>query len=1011
MDNRRWISIRDTDAVAEGAAAIKQVARSGHIDAGNSSSTTVCYDIQGFWQCDSFSGKNGESFVDLPEGGHILTPGAPMLVSEGLFVAIPQNASFTGISILTCTERKLDGETDIQPVPKPVLETETPEYIRDESIYENGEVYPTVTVEYVDTREVYGVKCVHVMVYPMKYLPKDRRISIVEHLEFAVQYTLDDRTDTQTDCRVSSRPGLSAMVLGYNPGTDSATDSLPRMLIVTTADFKPALEQYILHKSKAFHTDVAILDDIYRQYPSCNHVDAIQSYILAQHSKSSLRYVLLAGDLSTIPALTVTDPGVGTFVSDSYYSAKKGEYLPLFGLSRFPASSRDELKSMCDNAAGYMTLSSKSSGNTVLTTYNRNDYESCKESIYSSAGSTFPMVKCYDGKCTKQALIDEINKGKTFINYRGHGNYDCWQSSNGLNTSDVGKLKDSGCLPHVFSICCNNNDMRRSTCFGVEWLKKNKAITFLGASAPSYTVVNHDFDKYIWEALKTQKLTNISDIYMWATTTLYKNRKGDDLTKTNIQEYLLLGDPSANYQDIDKTVGYVLMLDASGTMYDAQNLVKINAKAFVQYSLPGDQFGVNMFSDKAKWICPQSTTPTTVSRDLHETRDAAKSIETTYSIPSYHPMTNISDAIKLGNAMHANLSTDVKAFILLSDGAHNAGGSTPDAVLGSEPPLYVAGMGPYFRESYYKSMLQKNPKSKLYYQPDAYGMMLMFNDIRNASTSCGLLINQGEEYEVGSSSLIRKFRLSQYDSQYQLGVVWTDKKYHYTDGYPGNNGINVILYDPNNQKQNVKPTISGDGYCIFDIDNAIPGEWTVLLQYSTNERMGGTVGGFEKHPVVQITSACAPYVDSLSSAAVRLTIRDQSGSPVTDAKVTAKISKAACCAESMLKKYADQIDALDTAGEAAGTEAETYQLLDALRAQRLQDTGEDIFKPVQTFAFLQANADGIYECALGGLDMINQCDSEESGKGIYTAECTIEGINPHTHYPYTYQKSLAILVE
>lgn len=1011
MDNRKWISIQDTDAATEGAAAVKQVVHSGQTDAGGPSSTIVRYDIQGFWKSDSFSDREGESFVDLPEGGHILTPGAPMLISEGLFVAIPQNASFTGISILTCTERNLDGETDIQPVPKPVLETETPEYIRDERIYENSGVYPAVTVEYVDTREIYGVKCVHIMVYPMKYLPRDRRISIVEHLEFAVQYTLDDRTDAQTNCRVSSRPGLSAMVLGYNPGTDSATDSLPRMLIVTTTDFKPALEQYILHKSRAFHTDVAVLDDIYSQYPSCNQVDAIQNYILAEHDKSFLKYVLLAGDLNTIPALTVTVPKIGTFVSDSYYSARKGEYLPLFGLSRFPASSRDELKSMCDNAISYMSLSSKSSGNTVLTTYNQKNYESCKESIYNSARNTFPMVKCYDGKCTKQALIDEINKGKTFINYRGHGYYDCWQSSIGLNTSDVGNLQDSGCLPHIFSICCNNNDMRKSNCFGVEWLKKNKAITFLGASAPSYTFVNHDFDKYIWEALNIWKLTDISDIYMWATFTLYKNRKGDDHTKTNIQEYLLLGDPSANYQDMEKTVGYVLMLDASGTMYDAQNLVKINAKAFVQYSLPGDQFGVNMFSDNAKWISPQSTTPTTVSSDMHETGNAANSIETTYSIPNYRPMTNISDAITLGNAMHANLNTDIKAFVLLSDGMHNTGGSTPDAVLGNEPPLYVAGMGPYFSESYYKSMLQKNPKSKLYYQPDAYGMMLMFNDIRNASTSCGLLINQGEEYRVGSGSLIRKFKLSQYDSQYQLGVVWTDRKYHYTDGYPGNNGINVILYDPNNQKQNVRPTISGDGYCIFDIGTAIPGQWTVLLQYSTSERMGGTVGGFERHPVVQITPACATHVDSLSSAAVRLAIRDQSGSPVTDAKVTAKISKAACCAESLLKKYADQIHALDIAGEAAGTGAEIYQLLDTLRAKHLQDTGEDIFKPVQAFAFLQANADGIYECALGELDMLSQCDSAESGNGIYTAECTVEGINPHTHYPYSYQKSFAILVE
>ena len=82
----------------------------------------------------------------------------------------------------------------------------------------------------------------------------------------------------------------------------------------------------------------------------------------------------------------------------------------------------------------------------------------------------------------------------------------------------------------------------------MEWIKQLKAISFLGASAPSYTTVNHVFDKYLWEGIHQKKITKIGDIFVWATLELYRN-KPDRHTITNILEYLLLGDPSADYMD------------------------------------------------------------------------------------------------------------------------------------------------------------------------------------------------------------------------------------------------------------------------------------------------------------------------------------------------------------------------------------------------------------------------------------------------------------------------------
>lgn len=100
--------------------------------------------------------------------------------------------------------------------------------------------------------------------------------------------------------------------------------------------------------------------------------------------------------------------------------------------------------------------------------------------------------------------------------------------------------------PIVLSIACSNNDLYHARCFGISWIKYYQAVSFLGASAPSYTYVNHSFDKFLWEAINSQKLSNIGDIYVWATLKLYQNDKSIYARK-NIREYLLLGDVSADY--------------------------------------------------------------------------------------------------------------------------------------------------------------------------------------------------------------------------------------------------------------------------------------------------------------------------------------------------------------------------------------------------------------------------------------------------------------------------------
>ena len=188
-----------------------------------------------------------------------------------------------------------------------------------------------------------------------------------------------------------------------------------------------------------------------------------------------------------------------------------------------------------------------------------------------------------------------------------------------------------------------------------------------------------------------------------------------------------------------KTLAFVLMLDTSGSMWNAIDMVKIDAKAFIRQARVGDQFAINEFSDNGSWVYPAGTNPKllTVKEGLHETEAALHYIEKLKT----HNMTAMGEAIQIGNQIMKNtsLTSDLKAYVILSDGAHNQG-VNPVSVLGSEPPVYIAALGNVSKR-YFDQLTAKNPKSRFYNQPNAYQMMLMFNQILADANDNELMLN------------------------------------------------------------------------------------------------------------------------------------------------------------------------------------------------------------------------------------------------------------------------------
>ncbi|MDR2477355.1 MAG: C25 family cysteine peptidase [Treponema sp.] len=538
MNNRKWNNLSHADSGEESADKIVTQAEN---------ELSVRYRLNGFYS--QSSALDDYIYLDMPKAGHVAEKGSPMLIQEGLFVAIPSGAEYSSFSVNVITEQEIGGEYNILPVPENVLEGQELVFEPNQAIYSSDDFYPDTPVKYIGTIEVGGTKCVHLSVCPFRYQPPAKKLIALTAVDITIKF---DSSGSHDNLSGSLDSVFASQILGIS-SCPQTKDGQPkkRMIIVTTDDLIDPLR--ILEGVKTFLYDVTsvTIEGLRKTYPGLSDVLAIRTYLMAEHAKSPLSYVLLGGNTDKIPTEMITT-ATGTTANDNYYCSgdDRAKPLPLFALGRLPVSTVALMNSAVDFAACYNRFFNNLRKEAVFTSYNdvSRGYEQCKRDIKSTLAGDFVIVERYDGSATKTQLINSINSGTGFVNYRGHGANDCWQSGNGLGVSDIPGLSVGRNTPNVFSIACNNNAIYASNCFGTAWIANNKAITFLSASAPSYTVTNHCFDKFLWEAIHTQKLTVIGDIFVWATIELYRNYP-DRYTVCNILEYLLLGDPSVDYMD------------------------------------------------------------------------------------------------------------------------------------------------------------------------------------------------------------------------------------------------------------------------------------------------------------------------------------------------------------------------------------------------------------------------------------------------------------------------------
>jgi hypothetical protein len=522
---------------------------------------------------------NGKMFQILTIPGYDYTyeVGKPQMPVIRETIGIPDGASVQA-TILGASYSTYKGY-NVYPVQPPEVDLKNnSEFVIDEEFYSQDVFYPEEVVE-LGTPSIWrDLTVVSVQVNPVMFNPATGELRIYDRIKLELEY-YDGVTETKT-----IEPQFAEMyrnaILNYDfldiviAGGEGTTSSQEDFRLDAPADQTVKYLSIRHEDHSSFETIRPLLDYHASQglpyeswcvtSGSSKTDQEIKDLIVDTYTAyPELEYVLLVGDISFLPWNASWDGVPG----DYWYACVDGDDLyPELAVGRLSTNNDAEITQQVNKILTY--LQSPPSGSWVdkaLLVANYEDapgkYQECKEDI-RTAVYTDPFIfdTAYGAsfanggdEATNADVTSAINAGRGIVNYRGHGSETSWWNWNifhqDYTTTDAHALANGDITPVVFSIACTCAALDyASECLAEAFVKDDdSAVAFLGASRPSYTVPNHEFDKSLFYATGNLNIDNIGWVSNYANTVLIDKYGPTHTYMDNVKMYLWLGDPALEF--------------------------------------------------------------------------------------------------------------------------------------------------------------------------------------------------------------------------------------------------------------------------------------------------------------------------------------------------------------------------------------------------------------------------------------------------------------------------------
>lgn len=294
-------------------------------------------------------------------------------------------------------------------------------------------------------------------------------------------------------------------------------------------------------------------------------------YVYDNWQLPKLSFICLMGRASLDPKKNLSSssyyinfiPVYGYPPSDGYFAnfhIGTFFYYPIAAIGRLPAYYPEEAQTMVDKIISYesQTPDKWIKNYTFITgggtTSEQNSHQSKSNSEINSYVLPYPLSgeahKIYrsdlSGNTTfdmKDSIINDVNRGTSFLNFRGHAGSHDWE----VSLDDPNLLNNGTKLPVVLSLTCftGENSLAYYRGFGERFVYLNDkgAIGFIGTTGWSYAQQGNDYGSYIINTVKFDTARRTGNLTKYA-----GKRMSVDSNSFNVRHtvncYSLIGDPA-----------------------------------------------------------------------------------------------------------------------------------------------------------------------------------------------------------------------------------------------------------------------------------------------------------------------------------------------------------------------------------------------------------------------------------------------------------------------------------
>jgi hypothetical protein len=436
--------------------------------------------------------------------------GEPQLPVKLLHVALPPGSKVEQVVVSKVESQILDKDYHLFPAQPPQilsLMKEPISFVQPKpKVYSLLEEYPGKLVEYTETGFLSGYQLAGILVYPVQYIPAQRKVKFYSHIEFKVRYSLGGKSPLPVMRRSNAERELYEGIMKKVVLNPKGASLHLRAEKISFSLLPPGDYEYVIITDTTFVSTFQALADwktkkgvparivttawIYASYSGYDNAEKVRNFIKDAYQNWGTIWVSLGGDTNIVPARIAWAmdceagyyPDENDIRCDLYFSDLDGTWDAngnhVYGEV---ADSVDMYPDVFVGRASCSTASKAQALVNKLLTYEINspvDYQTkmlfCAEILWSDPYTNSglakdlvderyvppqfdPITKLYEAleNESRAAVIAAMNEGQNIINHDGHANYSVMGVGTGyLYNSDMDGLYNNPRNSILFSIGC-----------------------------------------------------------------------------------------------------------------------------------------------------------------------------------------------------------------------------------------------------------------------------------------------------------------------------------------------------------------------------------------------------------------------------------------------------------------------------------------------------------------------------------------------------------------------------